>query len=125
VFERWSGYLQQQSAFQREDIVDGEMIPFTNIYDKGYRARAACWGEDNQLTAQPVYAKSDERFKGTDTLYSASIASDWGGNERQVNVSKRCGIIERGFKVGMDAKAFQDTWFTWGFQANFMYCPVI
>ena len=96
----------------------------TNIYDKGYRARAACWRHDKQLIAQPVFGKSDQRFKGSDTLYSASLASDRGANERGVNVSKRCGVIKRGFKVGMDTQIFQDTWITWGRQCNFMFDAV-
>ena len=54
-------------------------------------------------------------------MQSASVASDRGGNERAVNVSKRRGVIKRGFKAGMDAKMFQDTWITWTFQSNFMY----
>ncbi len=40
-------------------------------------------------------------------------------------MSKRCGVIKRGFKLGMDAKMFQDTWITWSFQANFMFNPVL
>ena len=124
-YNKRAGYLEEQSAFQKNDLVDGEVLPFTNIYDKGYRARAICWRHDKQLIAQPVFGKSDQRFKGSDTLYSASIASDRGGNERGVNVSKRCGVIKRGFKVGMDTQIFQDNWITWGFQSNFMFNPVL
>ena len=110
---------------QNQDLVDNKVVPFTNIYDKGYRARAACWRHNKQLIAQPVYGKSDQRFKGEDTLYSASLASDRGGNERGVNVSKRSGVIKKGFGVGMDAHIFQDNWITWGFQCNFMFKPVL
>ena len=49
-----------------------------NMLDKGYQARDAK-KSDNQLTAQPVFVKSDQRFRGRDTLYSASVASDRGG----------------------------------------------
>jgi hypothetical protein len=120
-----AGYLDEQWAFQKLDLVDGEVVPFTNVYDKGYRARAICWRKGRQLVAQPIYAKSDQRFKGSDTLISASVASDRGGNERGVNVSKRSGIIKRGFKANMDTQMFQDVWITWAFQANFMYDPVL
>ena len=72
-----------------------------------------------QLTAQPVFAKSDQQFKGLETLFSASIAADRGGNERGVNVAKRCGYIKRGFLPGMDARTFNDVWLCWSFQANF------
>ena len=77
------------------------------------------------MVAQPIYAKSDQRFKGSDTLISASIAADRGGNERGVNISKRSGVIKRGFKTNMDPQMFQDIWITWAFQANFMYDPVL
>jgi hypothetical protein len=120
-----AGYLDEQWAFQNVDLVDGSVVPFTNVYDKGYRARAVCWRKGKQLVAQPIYAKSDQRFKGSDTLISASIASDRGGNERGVNISKRSGVIKRGFKANMDTQMFQDTWITWAFQANFMYDPVL
>ena len=120
-----SGHLKDQKEFQRKDVVDGNAVPFTVIPDKGYRARISNWNQDGQLTAQPIYAKSDQRFKGSDTLLSASIASDRGGNERVVNVSKRSGIIKRGCNVGMDASMFNDVWITWGFQANFIFNQVL
>ena len=103
-----SGYLKDEKEFQRKDLVDGNVVPFAVILDKGYRARTANWNQDGQLTAQPVYAKSDQRFKGSDTLLSASITSDRGGNEHVVNVSKRSGIIKSGFNVGIDASMFND-----------------
>jgi hypothetical protein len=85
-----------------------------------------CWRKGRQLVAQPIYAKSDERFKGSDTIISASIASDRGGNERGVNISKRSGVIKRGFmNPNMDAQMFQDIWIMWSYQANFMYEPVL
>jgi len=124
-YNELAGYLDEQWEFQKVDLVDGHVVVFTNIYDKGYRARAICYRKGRQLVAQPVYAKSDERFKGSDTILSASVASDRGGNERGVNISKRAGVIKRGFKVGMDAHMFQDFWITWAFQANFMYDPVL
>jgi hypothetical protein len=42
-----------------------------------------------------------------------------------VNVCKRSGVIQRGFKPGMDAQMFQDVWITWGFQANFMFDSIV
>ena len=69
--------------------------------------------------------KSDQQFKGLKTLLSASIAADGGGNERGVNVSKRCGYIKRGFLPEMDACTFNDVWLCWSFQTNFMFSPVL
>jgi len=88
-------------------------------------ARDVC-RRHGQLTAQPGFCKSDKRITGSNPLYSASIASDRGGNEREVLVSKQSGVIKRGFKVGMDVKRFQDIWLTtWGFQSNFTFDPVL
>ena len=85
-----------------------------NTLDKGYQARDAK-KSDNQLTAQPVFVKSDQRFSGHDALYSASVASDRGGKERMVNVSKRCGIIARGFQPRTDPTMFNDVCLCWMF----------
>ena len=52
--------------------------------------------------------KRDQQSKGLRTLLNASIAADGGGNERGVNVSKRCGYIKRGFLPEMDAHTFND-----------------
>ena len=123
-YNKSAGYLKEQETYQQSDLVDDKMVPFLNIYDKGYRAREVC-RRHGQLTAQPAFCKSDKRFTGSNTLYSASIASDRGGNERAVLVSKRSGLIKRGFKTGADAKQFQDVWLTWGFQSNFMFESVL
>jgi hypothetical protein len=124
MYNKSAGYLNDQEQYQQSDLVDGEVVPFLNIYDKGYRAREVC-RRHGQLTAQPAFCKSDKRFSGARTLYSASIASDRGGNERAVLVSKRSGLLKKGFKTGMDAKQFQDAWLTWGFQSNFMFESVL
>ena len=49
-----------------------------------------------------------QQFKGLETLSNASIAADRRGNERGVNVSKRCGYIKRGFLPEMDVRTFND-----------------
>ena len=38
-YNRRAGYLQEQEAFQNNDVVGGKVLPFLNIYDKGYRAK--------------------------------------------------------------------------------------
>ena len=123
-YNKSAGYLKEQETYQQSDLVDDKMVPFLNIYDKGYRAREVC-RRHGQLMAQPAFCKSDKRFTGSNTLYSASIASDRGGNERAVLVSKRSGLIKRDFKTGADAKQLQDVWLTWGFQSNFMFKSVL
>ena len=73
-----------------------KVVPFTNVLDKGYRPRAANWEHGRQLTAQHTFKKSDRQFKGTETLFSADLATDRDANKRGENITKRCGIIERG-----------------------------
>lgn len=55
---------------------------FTNIYDKGYRAKQVAWRLGKQRVLQPVWADSDRRFGRDDTLLTASVATDRGANER-------------------------------------------
>ena len=102
-----------------------DLIPFTNIYDKGYRAKMVAFQTGEQLVVQPVWAKSDHRFGRNDTLLTASVASDRGGNERGVNVAKRAWFVSRGFEENSSAKQLNNAWMTWAFQANFMFDPVL
>lgn len=131
-YNRRAGYLQTQQNFQNEDLIleetddgwiDVKVLPFLNIYDKGYRAKMAAWKEGKQEVLQPDFADSDRRFNRYETISSASIASDRGGNERSVNVSKRSGYIRRGFLPNMCPKQFNKAWKNWAFQSNFMFRP--
>ena len=124
-YNRRAGYLDEQREFQTNDTVDGEVKPFMNIYDKGYRAKMAAYKAGKQEVLQPDWAESDRRFNRTETLGSASVASDRGGNERSVNVSKRAGYISRGFQPNMCPVRMNKAWRTWGFQTNFMFKPVL
>ena len=128
-YNRREGYLQRQQEFQESDLVeiDGkvDVLPFLNVYDKGYRARTVAWKTGRQGVLQPTFAPSDRRFNGSETKISASIASDRGGNERAVNVSKRAAYISRGFRPNMDSERFDIAWRTWNFKSNFMFKPVL
>ena len=104
---------------------ESKVIEFLNILDQGYRAKLAAWSQGKQLALQPPSSKSDQRFKGRKTVYAAAIAHDRSGNERAVNVCKRSGLMKRGFQEGMNPIRFNYAWRTWGFQANFMYKPVL
>ncbi len=53
------------------------------------------------------------------------LPHDRSGNERGVNVGKREGLFKKGFKQQMSVVRFNNDWRTWGFQANFMYRPVL
>lgn len=128
-YNRRAGYLKKQQEFQEKDLVeiDGErrVIRFLNIYDKGYRAKMAAWENGRQLVLQPDFKESDKRFNRDQTISSASVASDRGGNERVVNVSKRAGLISKGFQPNADPIRFNNVWLTWSFQANFMFDRVL
>ena len=103
-YNKNAGYLNKQASFQKEDLVDRKVIPFLNIYDKGYRAKMVAWRSDRQLVLQPLFRKSDQRFNQSETIRSASVASDRGGNERAVNVSKRSSLVSQGYLTGMCPK---------------------
>ncbi|KAL7426167.1 hypothetical protein ACHAXH_000246 [Discostella pseudostelligera] len=128
-YNRREGYLERQREFQEHDKVirNGEevTVPWLNIYDKGYLAHMAAWSNGNQRVLQPVWAKSGERFTRVETIASASVATDRGGNERAVNVAKRPGYVNRGFHPNMCPKRLNKTWIASSFRANFMYEPVL
>ena len=133
-YNRRSGYLKTQEQFQNEDLVEYEtddgridlrVLPFLNIYDKGYRAKMAALKNGKQQVLQPDWAESDRTFNRYQTIGSASIASDRGGNERSVNVMKRAGYLRRGFQPNMCPIRFNMVWRAWGFQSNFMFVPVL
>jgi hypothetical protein len=84
-YTKCEGFLQAQHAFQERDkvTIDGEerVLPFLNIFDKGFRVNMAAWAEGQQLVLQLYFAKSDRRFDRLQTLASASVALDRGANE--------------------------------------------
>jgi hypothetical protein len=128
-YTKREGYLRHQREFQERDKVDIDseevVVPFLNIHDKGFRVNTAAWTEGRQLVLQPDFAKSDKRFSRSQTISSASVASDRGANERTVNVSKRAGYIKRGLRPNMCPINFHKAWKTTAFKANFMYKPVL
>ena len=65
-----------------------------------------------QLLIQTPFAKSDQRFNGIETIYAGSVTHDRSGNERVLDVSKRCGSVKRGFRQGMSAVRFNYVWRT-------------
>ena len=124
-YNQHAGYLNDQEEFQKLDIVEGRVVPFVNVLDRGYRGKLAAWNQGRQLALQPPSSKSDQRFKGRETVFAATVAHDRSGNERAVNVCKRSGLMQRGFQENMNPIRFNYAWRTWGFQANFMYQPVL
>ena len=84
-YQSQSSIFREQNEFANLDRKQGEdLIPFINIYDKGYRCTEDAFREGGQITWQPDFAKSDRQFKRNETLSSAAIATDRSGNERGV-----------------------------------------
>ena len=86
-----AGYMDEQKKFQEADKVDGKVIKFRNILDRGYRGNDAAHLMD-QLCLQPPSAKSDRRFRGKESIYAGAVARDRSGNERGVRVSMPTGV---------------------------------
>ena len=95
-YNKRAGYLRKQMDFQSKDLVGGRTVPFTIIYDKGYRAKLVAWRMGKQRVLQPVGVKSDKRFGRDETLLTAAVAHDRGSNERAVNMSKRAWYVSWG-----------------------------
>ena len=68
--------------FQEKYLVNGKVVRWLNILDRGYHAEHTSHKEGGQGTLQPPTSKSDERFTGRTTVYAAFIAHDRLGNER-------------------------------------------
>ena len=124
-YQKETKLFHKQKLFAEQDLLQGKYVPFTNIFDKGYRLILAAWKEGKQNVIQPVFAKSDRKFTGLETITSASVASDRGGNKRGVNVCKRSGFLQRGLRPKACPIRLDNVWLTWSFTTNFMYEPVL
>jgi hypothetical protein len=120
-----SGLLEVQEEFAKIDKIDGTLLPFTLILDKGYRIIRICWRNGKQECIQPTFAKSDRRFSSNEMLVSASIAADRSGNERAVKRCKEAGYLKRGLKANGCPERLNNVWMAWSFQVNFMYDSVL
>ena len=119
------GILEEQRCYAEADVEDGEdVLPFTNITDKGYRCVVAAW-KKGQFLLQPTFHRTDQKITSRNLLTSATIASDRGGNERAVRVCKYSNLIKRKLHKNSDPAVFNECWLAWSFQVNFMYRPVL
>ena len=124
-YQEHTNIFGKQQEFANEDLVNGQYIPFTNIFDKGYRVNLPAFRAGRQHVLQPIFARSDRKFTGRETIHSASIATDRSGNERAVNRCKLAGFIQRGLQQNGDPRMMDDVWLSWSFQSNFMYKSVL
>ena len=117
--------FEKQKVFAEKDLYKGKPSPFVNIFDKGYRLTLEAARAGGQECIQPIFAKSDRRFVGSEAVVSASVASDRSGNERAVNMAKKSGFIKRGLTCGSNPERLNNAWLAWSFQVNFMYNTVL
>jgi hypothetical protein len=88
--------FKRQYDFAKIDLVDNEILPFTNILDKGYRVNLPAWRAGRQEVIQPIFAKSDRKYSGVDTIHTVDVATTRSGNKRSVNLCKQAGYIQWG-----------------------------
>ena len=124
-YQEQSGIFELQEAFAALDLVDGEILPFSIIFDKGYRCVLAAYRAGGQECIQPIFARSDRRFMTRETIISASVATDRSGNERGVKLAKKSGFIKRGLTSAGSPERLNYAWLAWSFQTNFMFKPVL
>ena len=113
--------LKEQMEFALNDMVNGIMIAFTNVMDKGYRITMDCQEAGNQKTLQPDFMRSDKQFRAVESLSSATVASDRSGNERCVRLSKQSGFVRRGKSGNGSLTRLDNAWLGWGFMCNFVF----
>ena len=75
-YQRETEIFQRQERFRKHDIVNNIIVAFTTILDKGYMVSLDAWQAGKQMVMQPVFAKSDQKFSGQETLTSAAVATD-------------------------------------------------
>ena len=124
-YQEKTGIFKVQEEFASVfDMVDGKIILFCNIFDKGCRINLPAWRAGRQTVIQPMFAKSDSTFTGKQTVVSGSVASDRSGNERAVNRAKMSNILKMGLKKNGCPKRINNVWLAWSFQSNFMFKSV-
>ena len=112
--------LHLQKYFQENDLVDGKIIEFFNIFDKGYFQVMQARTFDQRCMTPP---KSDIVADNGDALLrAAGVAVARSGNERGVNRCKVSNFIKLGMKQHIwDIDFFCDVFEAWSFRVNFMY----
>eukprot|EP00957_Ditylum_brightwellii_P178766 13616963-Ditylum_brightwellii.AAC.1 len=60
------------------------------------------------------------KFRGVQTIKSASIATDHLGNEQAVNIYKVFSFLKCDIQCSSNMSRVNGTWLAWSFQANFM-----
>lgn len=120
-----SGILETQQSFQDTDIVDGKVIPFLNVLDRGYRCTSQAWRAGRQLVLQPHFTNANRDFSTQEKLCSSNVASNRSGNERAVRYIKTSGFLKNGIESNQDWRRVDKIYTAYAFQVNFMFKPVL
>ena len=116
--------LNEQKEFAESDLVNNQVLPFTNMTDKGYRLLLAAWQKGHQLVLQPDFKDSDSKFSAEQKISSSVIAKDRSANERAVKIGKTADFLHMAESGNVDLTLIDDVWLGWTFQANFMFKTV-
>lgn len=119
-----SGILEQQQTYLSVHDIDNNNVQWVNVLDKGYRVVEAAWRAGRQFVLQPSFAHSDQKFNTEETIRSAAVASDRGGNECAVCLAKMSGYLINGMNPNQNIDVLCEVWLCWGFICNFIYKPV-
>ena len=92
------GILRRQQIYQEMDLVNGEVKPFFNMLDKGFRVVQKTL-ERNQKIIQPIFTSSERNFYRNESLCISEVASDQSGNKRAVRCIKCAGYITKGLET--------------------------
>ena len=99
--------------------MEGEVIGFLNIYDRGYHQLMPA-KKNGQRTL--VRDSGILVVESADLLLrAASVAVTRSGNEPAVNRAKISNFVSNGGKEKWPIDLFCDIWEAWTFRVNFMY----
>ena len=125
-YQENSSIFEAQRMFAEGDIVYGNIVPFHNIFDKGYRVNLMTWRQGRQEVEQPIFAHSDKKFSGGEILRSASIiAADCSANERVFKMLKMSDMIRRGLNCDGFPERLDNVCLAWISQCNFMFHKIL
>ena len=106
-------------------MVNDKEISFSCIFDKVYRVNLPAMRAGTQEALQSIFARSDCKFTGQETIHTALVATDCSGNEGAVNQCKESGYLKRKLQENGKPALLDSVWLSWLFQTNFMYKPVL
>ena len=130
-YNKKAGYLQDQKEFQENNRLFKEGDDVGKEWSYGsFSMTARLQGKNGsmigrELEGPAAVSKQEQWDSNQTTMYAATIAHDWLGNKRAVNVCKQSAMMKRGFKPNMNPIRFNYVWRAWAFRANFMFKSVL